>query len=295
MKSSLQNWFQAGAVVAIAVCWSVYGLAQQTQLNGLADQSNAPVYLALGDSYPFGTACVTTPCPSPDTLLEVNNDNYWVGYPEYLQVLIDRPLVNAGCPGDTTTSFLTTNTEEGARCLEFKAAGLLHVGYTGVQMDFAEQYLASHDRVTLVTLQLGGPETNAFFTSCGGASSCILAGLPAHEARMAANLETILSRIRGAGYTGQLVYVEYPARRYNTFIAQVMAQIYADLAPVFGNYGVEMAPVFDRFETAVQSYGGNSCAAGLLITLAGGACNVHPTAAGHQLIASIIAEMVPGR
>jgi hypothetical protein len=59
-------------------------------------------------------------------------------------------------------------------------------------------------------------------------------------------------------------------------------------------YGVETALVFNRFQAAVQSSGGNSCAAGLLLTV-NGACNVHPTAAGHQLIASIIAEMVPPR
>ena len=108
---------------------------------------------------------------------------------------------------------------------------------------------------------------------------------------MFANLETILSRIR-AQYAGQIIYVEYPARRYNTFIAQVMAQLYADLSPVLAKYSVEMAPAFNRFQTAVQSSGGNSCAAGLLLTV-NGVCNVHPTAAGHQLIASIIAEMVP--
>lgn len=291
MKRFLQSWRQVVAVIAIGLSWSAYGLAQQEQLNGLAGQSNAPVYLALGDSYPFGTGCVMSPCPAPDTLLDVNTDNFWVGYPEYLQVLIDRPLVNAGCPGDTTSSFLTANTLEGQRCLEFKDAGLLHVNYTGVQMDFAEQYLASHERVQLVTLQLGGPETNTFFSACRGASSCILAGLAAHEARIFATLETILSRIRGAGYAGQIIYVEYPAQRYNTFIAQVMAQIYADLSPVLAKYGVELAPVFDRFQAAVQPSGGNSCAAGLLLTI-NGACNVHPTAAGHQLIASVIAEMV---
>jgi hypothetical protein len=130
-------------------------------------------------------------------------------------------------------------------------------------------------------------------TSCAGAASCIFAGLPAHAAKVAANLDTILSRIRGAGYAGQIIYVEYPARRYGTVIAQATAQLYTYIHPVFDTYGVEVAPVFDRFETAAEPYGGNSCAAGLLLTVAGGVCNIHPTAAGHQLIASIIAEMVP--
>jgi hypothetical protein len=112
---------------------------------------------------------------------------------------------------------------------------------------------------------------------------------------MTANLDTILSRIRGAGYAGQIIFVEYPAMDYNSFTGQLQAQIHQDILPVLSQHGVETAPVWDRFRIAALPYGGNSCAAGLLITLASGACNQHPTAAGHQLIASIIAEMVPPR
>lgn len=96
------------------------------------------------------------------------------------------------------------------------------------------------------------------------------------------------------GIQGRRIAARGLAPRYNTFIAQVMARLYADFSPVLAKHGVDMAPVFDRFQAAVQFSGGNSCVAGLLLTV-NGACNVHPTAAGHQLIASIIAEMVPPR
>jgi len=48
--------------------------------------------------------------------------------------------------------------------------------------------------------------------------------------------------------------------------------------------------VFDAFQAAAAPFGGDSCAAGLLIQTVAG-CNVHPTSAGHQLIANVIAEM----
>jgi lysophospholipase L1-like esterase len=239
----------------------------------------------LGDSYPYG---------SDGSGLLPNNDNYWVGYPNYLSAILDRPLVNGGCPGETTTSFLTGNPLDGGpRCPEAKSAGLLHVDYTGSQMAFAEDYLTAHDRTVLVTLQLGGIDFQNFVRQCGNNIACITSGFPTFKAGVAANLDTILSRIRDAGYAGQLVVVEYPATKYSSPTALLQAQIYQTMLPVTLLHDAGMAPVFQRFRIEAQPFGGDSCAAGLLITNADGTCNVHPTQAGHQLIASIIAEMLP--
>lgn len=90
-----------------------------------------------------------------------------------------------------------------------------------------------------------------------------------------AKVDTILSRIRGARYAGQIIFVEYPATNDNTFTGQLQAQIYQDLLPVLPKYGVGIAPVWDRFRIATQPYGGHSSTASLLITLADGTCNVH--------------------
>jgi hypothetical protein len=286
--------FRRRFMVAVAVAMSFSGYV----LSGQSVQSNAPVYLALGDSYPFGSRCETTPCTQPDsstTLETAQNDNFYVGYPDYLQVMIDRPLINAGCPGEWTSSFLTLGAPGGANCPLAKELGLLHVDYTGAQMEFAESYVATHDRVQLITLQLGGPQTFKFFMDCGGNPTCILNGLPAHTAWLVADLTTILSRLRATGYSGQIIFVEYPSQNYNGFLAQIVSQLYQAILPVLVAHGAQKAPVFDAFKAAATPFGGNSCAAGLLITNANGTCNVHPTAAGHQLIASIIAGMVPPR
>ncbi len=74
--------------------------------------------------------------------------------------------------------------------------------------------------------------------------------------------------------------------------AQLQQLVYQAITPAVLACGGQMAPVFARFETAAEPYGGNSCAAGLLVLDAGGKCNIHPTEAGHQLIADIIAELL---
>jgi lysophospholipase L1-like esterase len=175
---------------------------------------------------------------------------------------------------------------------------MLHVDYslytsTWAQMDYAENYLAAHpDRVQLITLSVGGPQTNRFFQDCQLDPTCILNGLPAHTASLVADLTTILSRLRNAAYSGQIIFVEYPSTNYTGFLAQIVPQIYQAAVPVLTAYGAQKAPIFDAFSAAAAPFGGNSCAAGLLITNTNGTCNVHPTAAGHQLIASIISAMV---
>jgi hypothetical protein len=105
-------------------------------------------------------------------------------------------------------------------------------------------------------------------------------------------MTAILSRLRGSGYSAQIIFVEYPSTNYNSFTSQILAQLYQAILPVLQAYGVQKAPIYDVFRVAAMPFGGNSCAAGLLITTATGACNVHPTPAGHQLIASTLAGMV---
>ena len=59
----------------------------------------APVYLALGDSVPFGDNPLLKPLPKPPSL--------FVGYPLLLGVIINEPVVNAACPGQTSSGFLS--------------------------------------------------------------------------------------------------------------------------------------------------------------------------------------------
>ena len=53
-----------------------------------------------------------------------------------------------------------------------------------------------------------------------------------------------------------------------------------------------MASGFDAFQPAAVAAGGSSCAAGLLIVLSPGVCDVHPSPAGRDLLARAVVEAV---
>ena len=64
------------------------------------------------------------------------------------------------------------------------------------------------------------------------------------------------------------------------------------LATVAGVFGVQVADAFTAFGAASLPAGGSACAAGLLIPLPGGVCDIHPSAAGQALIAQTVLELV---
>jgi len=108
------------------------------------------------------------------------------------------------------------------------------------------------------------------------------------------NLATIFSRIRfEAGYTGPIVAVAIYARDYHdaTEVGPITALngVLATVAPVFG---VTIADAFTAFAIA-SGPSGDACAAGLLIALPTGGCDIHPSAAGQQLIAQTVLAQLP--
>jgi hypothetical protein len=53
-----------------------------------------------------------------------------------------------------------------------------------------------------------------------------------------------------------------------------------------------VADGFGAFGAASAAFGGSPCAAGLLIKLPDGTCNIHPSPAGHRLLAAAIATAI---
>jgi len=58
--------------------------------------------------------------------------------------------------------------------------------------------------------------------------------------------------------------------------------------------GALIASGFDAWAPAAAVAGGDSCAAGLLIALPGGGCDVHPTPAGRDLLAGAVMDAIGG-
>ena len=164
-------------------------------------------YLALGDSVPFGF----------NPLVNAANAGNFVGYPEIVAKRLSLEDVNATCPGEATGGFLSLTGTDNV-CRPYRAAFPLHVSYSGTQMDFALNYLATHKHTRLVTLTLGANDYFRFLKDCAVGptfGTCAL-GFTGMLATMQANLSTIFSRIRAAGYDGVLIGVTYYALNYVT-------------------------------------------------------------------------------
>lgn len=281
------------ALCAMAAAWALGcgGGSDEARLAAASEElgkGNPPVYLALGDSVTFGDSPLVYPPP---------NDNVFdpTAYPWHLARLLDIPLVSAACPGQTTSGFLSLDgSDNGCFIYRFEHEWDLHADYAGAQLEFALDFLASHDRVKLVTIMLGANDLFLLEDACLGDAGCIVAGLPPVFEEIAQNLVQALGAIRGTGYDGQLIVMQYyspiPSELYQQVIQALDYQV---LAPVAAAFGADTVDLYALFVEASAPYGGDPCAAGLLIPLPGGGCDVHPSPAGAQLIGEAIAEVVP--
>jgi lysophospholipase L1-like esterase len=250
--------------------------------------SNPNNYLALGDSVPFGfNPLLETPGVNPDV---------FVGYPELASDLF-RPrkkLFNASCPGETSTS-LITGTRPDNGCQDYRQfIGSLHVAYSGSQLSYAESYLAANPRTGLVTMMIGANDLLLLNNSCETSTNlaaCIEAGLPAVLSTLARNLTTIYSGLRAAGFHGELLAVTYYSTNYaDELTTEAVSAVNATLVGVTEAFGGKAADGFGEFQQAASAFGGDSCAAGLLIRLPDSTCNIHPSPAGAALLADAVRD-----
>jgi hypothetical protein len=122
--------------------------------------------LALGDSVVFGYIAA-------DGYAYVNPSNF-VGYPDYVGRDLRLDTVNAACPGETSSSFISSAGADFG-CRGFRANFPLHVSYTFTQLDFATNFLATHKQTRLVTISLGADDGFLLQESCNGDPACFVA------------------------------------------------------------------------------------------------------------------------
>src|SRR5262245_26919836 len=123
-------------------------------------------YLALGDSVAYGYQL-------PKFLAGLPPSGFNTGYVDVFaaRLRLIRPeitVVNYGCPGETSSSFI------GGPCI-WSALGLaLHDDFENSQLDGAEAFLRAHPgQVSPITLTLWGGDVRELIQSCGGDFSCI--------------------------------------------------------------------------------------------------------------------------
>jgi len=242
-------------------------------------------YLALGDSVAFGT----------NPLLDPRDASNFTGYPDVAAQTLNVEDVNAACPGEASGGFISPTGLDNV-CRPYRAAFPLHVAYTGTQLDFATNYLKSNPRTRLVTLNLGANDIFRLQKNCNNDPACIAANLPTYLANLDTNLRTIFAAIRATGYNGLIVALTYYALDYNNTGGTILLN--NPMIDAASQFGVFVASGFGAWKATALASGGSSCAAGLLIALPTGGCDVHPTAKGRALLAqaivSTIAASCPG-
>jgi lysophospholipase L1-like esterase len=230
-------------------------------------------YLALGDSVAFGFSPLVSPF---DTAA-------FVGYP----VVLSEDGVNASCPGETSGSLIAGPPDNG--CAAFRSVAPLHASYIGTQLAFAVGYIRAHPDTELVSIDIGGNDLFVLLATCGTSRSCFAAGFPALLSSLANNLATIYGSLRAAGFTGHLVALTYYLTNYNDQdAATAIGAINSVVANVTTAFGGRFADGFGAFQAEATEAGGDSCAAGLLIRLPTGGCDIHPSKAGQEILAEAI-------
>jgi lysophospholipase L1-like esterase len=255
--------------------------------------STPGLYLALGDSVAFGYV-PSNAVPAPD----YSDAASFVGYPEDLGTSLGLKVVNASCPGETTISMIAAGGQSNGcenapgSSVGYRTFFPLHVSYSGTQLAFAEQFLKSHPTTSLVTINIGA--NDAFVCQETTADHCTS---PAELAGVLNdiyhNLKAIYTGIRQVGgYHGTLVALSYYSLNYNnTKLDEQTTALDDTITTVTRDYGGYVANGYTAFYNA-SAPSHNSCTAGLIIPIPHSPCNVHPTSAGHLVLAAAIAKVV---
>jgi lysophospholipase L1-like esterase len=280
------------AVFLVAVVAAIG--AGPTSANPVNGSDANGTYLALGDSVAFGY--VPPNALPPPNYLDAHS---FVGYPEFLAQQLDEHVSNASCPGETASSMLDAGAQSNG-CenslgspVGYRTLFPLHADYSGSQMDYALHYLHAHKHTRLVTIDIGA--NDVFLCQETTVDQCTsTAELSGVANEIATDLATILHELRDvAGYHGPIVALTYYSLSYSdpTTIAgtEFLDSVIANVTTANGGI---VADGFAAFQGPSLASGGDPCAAGLLIKLPDGTCNIHPSPAGQRLLATAIAEAI---
>jgi hypothetical protein len=246
-----------------------------------AELSCQPAFLALGDSIAFGY----DPLVANPTIA-----SNFVGYPDALASITRTTDVNAACPGETSGSFLSaTAPDNGCHAWREYYKLPLHTAYAGTQASFAFQYVAQHPETKYVSFNMGANDLFLVSNGCKADPACIQAALPAALAAYGQNVATIFGGLKAAGFTGNVVALKTYATNYaDPLGVAAVGAINTVLAQVAGQFGYLVADGYGAFKLLADKKGGDSCAAGLLIKMPDGTCNIHPSKLGREVLAATV-------
>lgn len=241
-------------------------------------------YLALGDSLAYGYQ---------------PNFDWSHGYANYfftnLQGHGSNSLINMGCPGETTTTFINGG------CAN---AWLDHYHYSGAQLNAAVNFIKSHPgQVSPVTLDIGANDLTPDITISG--STCTIKSTWAtDEQNTIARIKSILTALMNAltnssgQLTGDLLVMNYydpyenvcsaslpDLATFDSDIASAVSSVYAN----FGSNGNAVADVFGAFGGQTPPPNSTICNDTWYTASCPGkssSTDIHPNRTGYSLIAT---------
>jgi lysophospholipase L1-like esterase len=272
-------------------------------------------YLALGDSVPYGMNVGLLPPYSS----QLPTAAQFIGYPEAVaqaeHLAQSKKEVNLSCPGESSGSFLNVAVLDNGCNFPHVIPGVgsippfkaengypsngigLHTNYTNAQMDYAVAQLQANKHINLVTLSIGANDVLLLLNQCGTDVACVNSGLPGVLGQYAANLGQILTGLRTV-YQGQLILMTYysPQPALNTItqaLNNTMLQVVTALKAQPGFAPIAIADGYDAFQIASIPFGGDPCAAGLLVKLPAimgmpATCDIHPSQYGRDILAGTV-------
>ena len=276
------------ALLAAALTSTASAARRRTPTAAPAVTPNTPVargsgYLALGDSVTFGYQEPSV-VPAPD----YKHASSLTGYPELVGAALHLKVTNLACPGETSASLINVTAPNLGCENAYRKSYPLHVRYPGSQLSAAVAYLKHHSGVRLVSLMIGA---NDGFLCQGQTSDGCVSEFAGLQATISRHVRQIISAIRlRAGYTGQLVILNYYALNYSSPIVSAESHGLNHAQDSAARpFHVRIADGYGAFAAASTRFGDNPCLAGLITQLgAYGTCGVHPSYAGQNLLAHAV-------
>jgi lysophospholipase L1-like esterase len=265
-------------------------------------EETKPHLLAIGDSITFGWN------PHLETDIHKVQASKYSGYAEVLGGKLGVPVANGACPGETSGSFLDPKAEDNG-CRNNRAAYRLHTDWDGAadQVDFVSSYLekavAAGKAPPLVVMTMGGNDLLLVKKHCNLPGPldgpCELVRIPFAVHAFGDHISKVLSAIDASGYRGKVALVTTYAPDYSDPIAkfgigQFNSELREHAAQAKGklHIDVRVADGYAAFEARAKEHGGKTCQTGLVIPNGDGTCDIHPTPAGHQLLAQTVLDAI---
>lgn len=278
--------------------------AEDAASSDSAFTGSKPHVLAIGDSITFAWDPHIESDPK-----KVVASNY-EGYADRVASRLGTTADNSACPGETSGSFLDAHAEDNG-CRENRASYALHTDWEGAstQIDFVVSYLkkqiAAGKPPALVMMTIGGNDLLLVKKHCALPNviglldgPCKLLRLPFAEHSYGEHLDQILTAIDQTGYKGKVVLIKTYALDYSDKIATLaigrfngeLDEHVDAIRPKLQGVDVRVADAYAAFQEKAAAHGGDTCKTGLLIHDDDGTCDIHPSPAGHDMLADLVLE-----